>query len=237
MNPTFSCPLYCVVLKKCVHRTSLVVQGLRLWTRKVGGLGLIPGWGTRSHKPQLRVHEPQLKILRAATKTCRAEQTNKYILKKPLPCLKGLKLKQKISIHLATYFLDTCSFTRWSLFPLSLFWVWTGWSSWLLFFFMAMPCSLQGLSSLTRDWSCAPAAEAWSPNHWTARKVPNSWLLMGRTGEGNGTPLQYSCLENPRDGGAWWAAVHGVAQSQTQLKQLSSSSKHWKGPIKPWEEE
>ena len=41
-------------------------------------------------------------------------------------------------------------------------------------------------------------------------------------GEGNGTPLQYSCLENPRDGGAWWAAVYGVAQSQTQLKQLSS---------------
>ena len=43
-------------------------------------------------------------------------------------------------------------------------------------------------------------------------------------GEGNGTPLQYSCLENPRDGGAWWAAVHGVAQSRTRLKQLSSSS-------------
>ena len=36
-------------------------------------------------------------------------------------------------------------------------------------------------------------------------------------GEGNGTPLQYSCLENPMDGGAWWAAVHGVAKSQTQL--------------------
>ena len=43
-------------------------------------------------------------------------------------------------------------------------------------------------------------------------------------GEGNGNPLQYSCLENPRDGGAWWAAVHGLAQSQTRLKRLSSSS-------------
>ena len=41
-----------------------------------------------------------------------------------------------------------------------------------------------------------------------------SALLIG---EGNGTPLQYSCLENPMDGGAWWAAVHGVAKSQTQL--------------------
>ena len=43
------------------------------------------------------------------------------------------------------------------------------------------------------------------------------------TGEGNGSPLQCSCLENPRDGGPWWAAVYGVAQSQTRLKQLSSS--------------
>ena len=37
------------------------------------------------------------------------------------------------------------------------------------------------------------------------------------TGEGNGNPLQCSCLENPRDGGAWWAAVYGVTQSRTQL--------------------
>ena len=43
------------------------------------------------------------------------------------------------------------------------------------------------------------------------------------TGEGNGNPLQCSCLENPRDGGAPWAAVYGVAQSQTRLKRLSSS--------------
>ena len=40
--------------------------------------------------------------------------------------------------------------------------------------------------------------------------------------EGNGNPLQCSCLENPRDGGAWWAAVYGVAQSWTRLKRLSS---------------
>ena len=43
-------------------------------------------------------------------------------------------------------------------------------------------------------------------------------------GEGNGNPLQCSCLENPRDGGAWWAAVSGVTQSRTRLKRLSSSS-------------
>ena len=43
-------------------------------------------------------------------------------------------------------------------------------------------------------------------------------------GEGNGNPLQCSCLENPRDGVAWWAAVYGVAQSRTRLKRLSSSN-------------
>ena len=46
-------------------------------------------------------------------------------------------------------------------------------------------------------------------------------------GEGNGNPLQCSCLENPGDGGAWWAAVYGVAQSQTRLKWLSSSRLMW----------
>ena len=40
-------------------------------------------------------------------------------------------------------------------------------------------------------------------------------------GEGNGTPLQYSCLENPMDGGAWWAAVHGVARSRTRLNDFT----------------
>ena len=49
-----------------------------------------------------------------------------------------------------------------------------------------------------------------------------SWI-----GEGNGNPLQCSCLENPRDGGAWWAVISGVAQSRTQLMRLSSSSIHW----------
>jgi len=41
------------------------------------------------------------------------------------------------------------------------------------------------------------------------------------SGEGNGTPLQYSCLENPTDGGAWWAAVHGVAKSRTRLSNFT----------------
>ena len=54
-------------------------------------------------------------------------------------------------------------------------------------------------------------------------RLPFHFSLSG-IGEGNGNPLQCSCLENPRDRGAWWAAVYGVAQSRTQLKRLSSSS-------------
>ena len=52
------------------------------------------------------------------------------------------------------------------------------------------------------------------------------WLKFSLScnGEGNGNPLQCSCLENPRDGGAWWAAIYGVAQSRTRLKWLSSGS-------------
>ena len=55
--------------------------------------------------------------------------------------------------------------------------------------------------------------------------VRHTWatsLSLSCIGEGNGNPLQYSCLENPRDGGAWWAAIYGVPQSRTWLKRLSS---------------
>ena len=59
-------------------------------------------------------------------------------------------------------------------------------------------------------------------------------------GEGNGNPLQCSCLENPRDREAWWAALYGVAQSQTRLKRLSSSSSSsstWNEGVEIWAEE
>ena len=51
------------------------------------------------------------------------------------------------------------------------------------------------------------------------------YFSLACIGEGNGNPLQCFCLENPSDGGAWWAAIYGVAQSWTRLKRLSSSSK------------
>ena len=67
-------------------------------------------------------------------------------------------------------------------------------------------------------------------------RVRNDWatsLSLSFTGEGNGNPLQCSCLENPRDGGAWWVAVYGVAQSRTRLKWLSSSSSSSSSSIFP----
>ena len=59
------------------------------------------------------------------------------------------------------------------------------------------------------------------PVDWhTAQFGSWGWVGMLR-GEGNGNPLQYSCLENPMDGGAWWAAVHGVARSWTRLSDFT----------------
>ena len=63
-------------------------------------------------------------------------------------------------------------------------------------------------------------------------RVGHDWatslsLFLSCIGEGNGNPFQCSCLENPRDGGAWWVALSGVAQSRTRLKWLSSSSSSW----------
>ena len=68
-----------------------------------------------------------------------------------------------------------------------------------------------------------------------SRRVRHNWeTSLSCIGEGNGKPLQCSCLENPRDGGAWWAAVYGVAQSRTRLKQLSSSSSSSSSSVWEW---
>ena len=58
---------------------------------------------------------------------------------------------------------------------------------------------------------------------WTVQSMGGKELDMTQclSGEGNGTPLQYSCLENPMDGGAWWAAVHGAAKNQTRLSDFT----------------
>ena len=90
-------------------------------------------------------------------------------------------------------------------------------------------------------WVSTPAHVTWSIDKWYKSEYHEiKYILINfkqeeqnhshilfiyqLLGEGNGNPLQWSCLENPRDGWAWWAAVYGVAQSRTQLKRLSSSS-------------
>ena len=80
-----------------------------------------------------------------------------------------------------------------------------------------LPEKSHGLRSLI---DCSP---------WGLEKLDTTERLhfhfsLSCIGEGNGNPLQCSCLENSRDGGAWWAAIYGVAQSRTRLKRLSSSS-------------
>ena len=68
--------------------------------------------------------------------------------------------------------------------------------------------------------SCSP----WGREESDTTEWLHFHFSLSCIGEGNSNPLQCSCLENPRDGGAWWAAVYGVAQNRTRLKQLSSSS-------------
>ena len=61
---------------------------------------------------------------------------------------------------------------------------------------------------------CSP----WGREEWDTTERLHFHFSLSCFGEGNGNPLQYSCLENPRDGGAWQAAVYGVAQSRTRMK-------------------
>ena len=79
--------------------------------------------------------------------------------------------------------------------------------------------------SSTLAWKMPWTEEPGGLQSMGSLRVQHDWATsLSCIGEGNGNPLQCSCLENPRDGGAWWAAVYGVTQSWTRLKQLSSSS-------------
>ena len=91
---------------------------------------------------------------------------------------------------------------------------------------MTTPVLLPGKSHGRRSLvGCRP----WGREESDTTERLHFHFSLSHIGEGNGNPLQCSCLENPRDMGAWWAAVYGVAQSQTRLKRLSSSSNIKKG--------
>ena len=96
-------------------------------------------------------------------------------------------------------------------------------------------CEIDG-QSWRRQWHPTPVLLPGKSHGWRSLVGCSSWgryesdtteqlhfdFSLSCIGEGNGNPLQCSCLENPRDGGAWWAAVYGVTQSWTWLKWLSS---------------
>ena len=102
----------------------------------------------------------------------------------------------------------------------------------LLSQFGSVRCSMSekamARNSITLAWKIPWTEEPGSCSPWgcwgsdTTERLTFHFSLSC-TGEGKGNPIQCSCLENPRDGGAWWVAVYGVAQSRTQLKWLSSS--------------
>ena len=80
------------------------------------------------------------------------------------------------------------------------------------------------LAGKSHGWRSLVGCSPWGHEESDMTELLHFHFSLSCIGEGNGNPLQCSCLENPRDGGAWWAAVSGVAQSQTWLKRLSSSS-------------
>ena len=99
-------------------------------------------------------------------------------------------------------------------------------------------CSFPTPTIRRRQWHPTPVLLPGKSHGWRSLVGCNPWgreesdtteqlhfdFSLSCIGEGNGNPLQCSCLENPRDGRAWWASVYGVTQSQTRLKRLSSSS-------------
>ena len=74
----------------------------------------------------------------------------------------------------------------------------------------------------SHGWRSLVGCSPWGSYELDATEQLHFHFSLSRNGEGNGNPLQCSCLENPRDGGAGWAAVYGVTQSRTRLKWLSS---------------
>ena len=106
-----------------------------------------------------------------------------------------------------------------------------GWSSFLglgKLLLIGVPASRHPtpvlLPGKSHGWRSLVGCSPWDLKESDMTERLHFHFSLSRIGEGNGSPLQCSCLENPRDGGAWWAAIYGVAQSRTRLKRLSSSS-------------
>ena len=98
------------------------------------------------------------------------------------------------------------------------------WNSyWLAFTIREHPTTVL-LPGKSHGWRSLVGCSPWDHEESDMTERLHFHFSLSRIGEGNGNPLQCSCLENPRDGGALWATVYGVTQSRTRLKRLSSSS-------------
>ena len=90
------------------------------------------------------------------------------------------------------------------------------------------------LPGKSHGWRSLVGCSPWGHEESDMTERLHFHFSLSCIGEGNGSPLQCSCLENPWDGGAWWAAVYGVAQSRTRLMRLSSSSSRQSLQLSPF---
>jgi len=107
----------------------------------------------------------------------------------------------------------------------------------------ASPCAHSTGPTLFRPWLASESRVSMSVSDWQSLDhTPAAREAGKRSYEGSasgardkrcGTPLQYSCLENPMDGGAWWAAVHGVAKSRIRLSDFTFTFLHWRRKWQP----
>ena len=119
---------------------------------------------------------------------------------------------------------------KWTPDQLELTWIVISWRRHWLPTPVLLPGKSHGRRSLV---GCSP----WGREESDTTELLPFHFSLSCIGEGNGNPLQCSCLENPRGGGAWWAAVYGVAQSRTRLKRLGGSSNkgsRLSGPERVW---
>ena len=101
-----------------------------------------------------------------------------------------------------------------------------------IFWLLSFNPAFSLLLGKSHGWSSLVGCSPWGREESDTTERLHVHFSLSCIGEGNGNPLQCSCLENPRDGRAWWAAVYGVAKSQTRLKWLSSSSSSYLNNIK-----
>jgi len=113
--------------------------------------------------------------------------------------------------------------------------LWNDFFLWFLLIFASYILELClvhiSLTIVLHGWRCLIGYSPWGHEESDTTERLHFHFSLSCIREGHGNPLQYSCLENPRDGRAWWAAIYGVAQSRTWLMRLSSSSSLMNQPL------